>query len=256
MWNGEIDMGDKKPRRSRSTDALAAGRLFERVRNGDSDAAYELTNHFRRGFPLERLRELFRSDQPDVVASAAYIASELGSTATPLIDEFPRALAHPESWGRSAGLDCVWNCATTGHGALIAHALLLLDDPSIYTRGVAILHLEYAPAALIMAALPFLKAARHYAVLTWFASGKSRDHAEIVSKLRSEDPLERRVALAAAARPTGAAASGSIQDEEALIAAAETGDPEVAMFAKDVTTRLAEIRTTDAHASYRSSNPK
>ena len=233
-------MSNKKPRAA--ADQSNSSELLDRAWRGDPGAAHELIRHFQKGYPLERLRELFRSELPHAVASAAYIASELGSGATPLIDDFPIALQHAESWGRSAGVDCVFNCASERDGEVVAMAVSLLSDPSIYTRGVALFRLRYADLRLIRAALPFLKAEPLGPLLAWFASDGSHSHTVIVKRLRSLDPLERRVALASAARPTGAAVSGNVRDLQALVLAASSEDAEIAEHAKSILQTIAEIR--------------
>lgn len=233
-------MGNKKLRRS--TDHLKSADLMERARRGDADAAHELIDHFRRGYPLEQLRELFRSESPQAVASAAYIASELGSGATPLVEEFPRALRHVESWGRSAAIDCVFNCASIENGELVAMALRLLDDPSVYPRGVALFRLRFADSNLIRAALPFLKTEPLGEFLDWLVSNESAIHASIVEKLGSSNALERRVALASAARPTGSTLSGNVRAPKALVLAASSQDAEVAEFARSTLQAISEIK--------------
>lgn len=121
-------------------------------------------------------------------------------------------------------------------------ALRLLNDPSIYTRGVALLHLRFADPHLIRAALPFLKSERLWDLLSWFVTDESGAHRSIVERLRSSDALERRVALASAARPAGSTLSGNVRDRQALVLAASSQDAEIAEFAKSALKTIAEIR--------------
>lgn len=203
-----------------------ADKLFEKVlATGERRRADELLREFVRGYPLDRLRQLLRSENPEVVKTGVFIASELGRGAKPLIEEFASLLSHEALAVRFDTLDCVLVCATEQHGDLIARAARLIRDPEEGVRYKTLVFLSRASETQLRAALPFVDAPDLREAMSWLISHRSMDHEAILEGLREADPLRRRFAAAAAARPKRF-------DVEALKEAAASDDPEVASFAE------------------------
>ncbi len=67
-------------------DARAADELIERLlAGGDHEAAHDLLSAFFHGLSLDRLLLLLQSDSEEAAKAGAWIASELGQRAEPLI---------------------------------------------------------------------------------------------------------------------------------------------------------------------------
>lgn len=214
-----------------------ADKLFEKaLATGDPHGANRLLQEFVRGYPLERLRLLLRSNNPEVVKTGVFIASELGRGACALVDEFAPLLRHKTHGVRFDVLDCVLLCATALHGEMIARAIDLINDRDASVRWKALGFISRTTKAQLRASLPFLgrEMRPHIAwlasvkVRTWPTevwSARTRVQERILRGLRDPDPLRRRVAAAAAARVARIHTA-------ALSRAASSGDSDVASFAQ------------------------
>jgi len=114
--------------------------------------ANELARAFRRGYPVQRLRELLRASDPRIVRSAVWIASELGDIGTALLDEAVTLLSNPDDYVRYYALDVLTlatDSARTDMFWLLVHAL---DDPDSAVRGKAVRLIYWANPGQIAAA--------------------------------------------------------------------------------------------------------
>lgn len=203
-----------------------ADRLFERaLATGDRSEASALLQEFIRGYPLERLRLLLRSENQEAVKTGIFIASELGRAVRPLVDEFGPLLTHESSAVRFDALDCALVCGTEKDGKLLARAATLIDDGDEGVRYKALDFLSRATVEQLLAAARHVLNPELASALSWLASRESATHARILAELGGDEPVRRRVAVAAAARPAKF-------DEEALAAAALSRDPDVSTFAQ------------------------
>lgn len=215
-------------------DTSRADELFDRVMQGGGQEgdANGLLSEFARGYPLDRLRELLRSEDPAVVSAGAFIASELGSRAGQLIDEFGTLLGHPERRVRFDILDSVLVCAGESQGPLIARAASLVTDPDSAVRWKAYGFLARAAESQLAAALPYAADRDLRTHLAWLAGPSSESHEEVVARLGSVHEFTRRFAVAAAARP-------GRSDETALEIAASSQDELAAKLARQALDMLA-----------------
>jgi hypothetical protein len=200
-----------------------ADELFEQVRAGrNGEAANLLLREFFHGYPIERLRDLLRSDNDDVVASALFIAGELYEQAAPVMDEVARLLDHPDWELRFDAADAVAYVASSEHGAAIAKAVRLVRDQDERVRWRALRLLGNQPQDKLAASLPWVEDSELRELLSWLLAGEDSEayKREVVARLRGADRLARMFA--------GAAASRLADTDRALLElAARSEQPEV-----------------------------
>lgn len=96
-----------------------------------SGRAHDLLQLYFRGLSLDSLAELLRSKDVHVVRSAAFVASELGSAARPLLGEAIALAAHPDRFVRFHALDVITVCGDgldAGSFAHVARVVASDDD--------------------------------------------------------------------------------------------------------------------------------
>src|SRR5262245_45864713 len=117
-------------RREGNVPAQRGDELIDRLCAGADDSlAGDLLTEVFRGYPVENLRQLLTCDSDTAARSGAWILSELGDRAAPLLDDSVRLLAHPLRYVRFFALDAVLVNATAGHGPVVAAAIALIVDP-------------------------------------------------------------------------------------------------------------------------------
>jgi hypothetical protein len=191
-------------------------------------AANDLLREVLRGYPAQNLGRLIHSDSSKAVASGAFVVSELRTQAAQIIDEVDFLLGHPLRDARFDALDAALTAASARHGAILAKAVMLVDDTDQAVRWKALQFLARATRDQLTAAAPCL-ADRHVTnLVTWLASTGSDPASlpDIRSRLDDPDKATRMFAAAAAARVAGTS-------RQALEDAAVTDDPDVRTFAGD-----------------------
>lgn len=202
------------------------------LRSGDATAAaadaakMELLSELFHGYPVTALAPLMRSEDPSVVKIAAWLVSEMGEHAAPVLDEVAVLLAHPERTARFFALDAVMTAASPVDGGLVAAAVALIDDEEGVVRRKAMRMLAVVSASVLLAGLEHLPPGRLRDLTAWSAEvaeghGVLSRHLEM---LRSPDPLERRFAAAAALRVAA-------DDPRPVEEASQSDDPDVRVFA-------------------------
>ena len=91
-------------------------------------AANDLLKQFFDGLPVSNLRAALRSEDDEVVRRAAWLLSELGVKAAPLIDEVPRLLGHSDRTVRFWALDAVLVAGDPTCGEAFALAIQLVEN--------------------------------------------------------------------------------------------------------------------------------
>ena len=213
-----------------------AKHLIERIAAFDPDdvrhgvLSNELLREFHRGYSLNELRKLIRSDNPVLVATGAIITDELGVKCRPLLDDLAPLLNNPMKGVRLDALSCaLWSLPQ--HGCLLAKAIALLDDPEEGVRWKAFDNLcrlsrEQVEAANACAEVRTLGAS-HKDGLSWLLSNSALVPGEVELTLRSKDPVMRRYGAAAAVRLRE-------QDRRPLLYASTVEDAEVRKFASSL----------------------
>ena len=179
-----------------------------------------------RGYSVDSVRQLLHHDNAALAIAGAFLVSELGILAQPLLDEVPRLLEHPQPEVRFDALDCVLVCARREQdGPLLATASSLVMDAEAPVRWKAIKFLARAASDCLVGATPFATGDVRLG-LRWLSSTAARDITEIVTIANDESAALRRFALAAAARLR--------PRFEALAAVAQsTADSEIAGWATE-----------------------
>jgi len=212
----------------------------------EGEAANDLLREVFRGYPAQNLGRLIHSDSIKAVANGAFVVSELGAQAAPIIGEVDFLLSHPLREARFDALDAALTAASVEHGAILAKAVMLVADTDQAVRLKALNFLANSTPDQLTAAVPYLKD-RHVADLaTWLASAGSDPASlpDIRSRLRAPDKVTRMFAAAAAARVAGTSRRG-LED------AAVSDDPDIHRFAARVIKMMERRRQTRAEQEQR-----
>ncbi|MEU1719158.1 hypothetical protein [Nonomuraea sp. NPDC005692] len=190
-------------------------------------AANDLLNELFDGYPVENLRVLLRSGDDDAVQTGAWLLSELGEPAEPLLDEVPGLLAHPRPQVRFFAVEFVLLAADERHADVIAQTLALSRTSDTGIRWKVLHLLAMASTEQLMAGLSRLadpEVGRLTAGLV-ASDTEDPDPGEVVAALEGDDPVARLFAAAIATRMA--------EDDPALLRlAARVGDEEVSSFAQ------------------------
>jgi hypothetical protein len=203
--------------------------LVEQIRTGNDssgEAANQLLSRFHHGYPVRNISRLVRSEDDEVVKAGAWLVSELGASASSILDEIEYLLAHPLRNARYYAVEAVLAAASGDHGALIAKALMLIADSDSAVRKLAVRLLARASAEQLAGAIPYVTD-RHVADLTSWLLNEGSDLTrmrDVMSRLSDPDKAIRMFAAASAARL-------AIRDQRALDRATESDDPDVRDFA-------------------------
>lgn len=189
------------------------------------EAANELLSQFHAGYPVHNLSRLIRSGDDETVKIGAWLASELGVRAEPILDEVSLLLSHPLRNARYYGIEAVLVAAPPERGELIAKAIRLIGDPDAGVRRLAVRLLARATPQQLAAARPYLREPLASLNL-WLASEGSNPaySPQILRRLGDPDRDVRVFAAAAAARV-------ATQDEQALEVAEGSDDADIRIFA-------------------------
>ena len=190
----------------------------------------QLLEHFQDGAPLEYLRSLMLSPDPQLSSAGAWIASELGVEGKPLLDVVSSLLDHPDKRVRFWSIDCILLWAGIFNGNELANTVRLLDDSEKAVRWKAIGFLSRASVEQLKSALAWLTKeepeSTYVRGLQWLLSASGIDAEAIEAMLLSAEPQMRKYAVAAAARLAA-------KNQHPLITASVSHDLEVAEFAGD-----------------------
>ncbi|MFC5822747.1 hypothetical protein [Nonomuraea insulae] len=190
-------------------------------------AANDLLNELFGGYPVENLRTLLHSGDDDAVQTGAWLLSELGEQAAPLLDEVPGLLAHPRHQVRFFAVEFVLLAADEPHADIIAQALTLSRDSDTAIRWKVLHFLAMASTEQLMAGLSRLTdpEVRRLTAGLVASDTEDPDPGEVVAGLEGDDPVARLFAAAIAARMA--------EDDPALLRhAARVRDEEISSFAQ------------------------
>ena len=194
----------------------------------------ELLEQFQDGAPLEYLRPLLLSPDPQLASSGAWIASELGVEGKRLLDVMASLLDHPDKRVRFWSIDCILLWAGAFNGRELAATVRLIDDPEKAVRWKAMDFLSRASPQQLASALTWLLKEEPESTdahgLRWLLN-VGNDAGAITALLVSPHPKMRKYAAAAAARVAA-------KNQHPLSIASASDDTEVAEFAADRTRLL------------------
>jgi hypothetical protein len=179
--------------------------LLARVLSGDewaSGIANDLLDEFFRGYPIERLVTVLRSDDEKVVQSGTWIASELAKDARPILRYLLPLFSSPNIRVRYYCVETVLTAATDEDGEVVGTAVSLITDCERPVKRMAFELMARADSAPLAAGISYIRDPEMAALLKWVLEVErgSRDSDEIESRLRESDGVERLFAVVAAAR--------------------------------------------------------
>lgn len=201
-----------------------------------SGPANDLLDEVFRGYPVEEIRALLRSTDPDVVRIGAWLVSELGELAKPLLGEMSDLLRSKTPFVRFYSLDCILTCAGATNGSVLGVAVKLIDDDHHGVRRKAIDFLVRAERAQLQAALDWFESQAEFegeyvTGLRQIVRGNGRG--EIERLLRSDSPVLGRLGLVAVLRQSG-------EEDVTIRLAMSAKDPEVREIIRE---RVSGIRS-------------
>lgn len=201
-----------------------AKHLIERITSAPENErvavlSNELLREFHRGYPLDDLRVLLRSDDERILTLAAWLLSELGEKSRPLLNDVVPLLSHPLKGIRFWVLASLF-WTSPQNGCDLAQAFELLEDSEPGIRWKVLDILTRVSLEQIEAARNCLELRRsnlsHLAGLSVLRNG---DPNQVITGLRSDDPLVRKYAFAAAVRvhkdhPEPIAYASTVDDDD------------------------------------------
>ena len=103
--------------------------LLARILGGDDTGlGNELLKECWRGYPVEYLSELLRSDVESAVKTGVWIAAELAERSHPLLTDIGPLLSHRSAYVRGDAIDAVNLAATAADGEVVARAVERIAD--------------------------------------------------------------------------------------------------------------------------------
>jgi hypothetical protein len=195
----------------------------------DGKISNDLLTEFSRGYPIENLKRLIYSELLSARGTAAFISTELGVRAAPVLRDIASLLEMPTPRARYDALESLWMCATFKDGWAIGAVLQCLDDPWPGVRWGAINAVRIADRRALLAGCKYLKTKYPESVYSKFGSAFlriERGKIEVLeSLLAHEDSITRRFAVGLAARPR------LVVDEARLLMASGSSNEEISELA-------------------------
>jgi hypothetical protein len=188
-----------------SSNGARGDELLARVLSGDeweSGISNDLLNEFFRGYPIDNLVRLLRSDDERVVQSGAWIASELARESKPILKHLIPLFDSPNTRVRYYCVETVLTAATDEDGEVVGSAISRIADDERPVRRMTFELMTRADRSPLLAGVPYVKDSQIADLLEWAleVESESRDDDEIAARLRESDGLGRLFAVVAAAR--------------------------------------------------------
>jgi hypothetical protein len=213
----------------------AAQIIHDLLENPDiSDSGHvanDLLRSFHRGFEVANLVPLLQHPNVKVVKVAAFIVSELGNRAAPLIMEVGKLLKHPIMSVRFDAIDCMLSNATVKDADKIVSVLTLLQDNEGAIRRKVMDFLARVSEAYLSAALKFLeihdRGSLHVVGLKGLVDTCKWSQAGLEKLVESDNDVLRKYGVVAAVRM-------EVASDELLQSFASANDDDVSRFANGV----------------------
>lgn len=122
--------------------------------------SYDLLQEYFHGFPLETLRPLLKNRDALVQRAAAFVGSELGKKAAPLVDDFVPLISSGNRYLAYHAMEVLVVCARGALADRFSHVLKALECDDEVLRALAMRLVSRADLAQIGAAASALGAAR------------------------------------------------------------------------------------------------
>lgn len=199
----------------------------------DGRLVNDLLSEFWRGYPIENLRKLFAQQS---MCDAAFLVSELGQKARPLLTEIVTLLTSDIARIRGDAIYALSQCTTWEDGWAVARVVEGLGDPHEGVRWTVGNALRYMGSSTLQAGLKYLRDQRpasHFATFENAFLTIERRPAKAESALQQlldhDDPVVRRFGAAMCLRPR------LVIDPARTALCEAAADPEIAEIARSAT---------------------
>lgn len=197
----------------------------------DGRVVNDLLSEVGRGYPIESLRRLF---VPTAFGDAAFLVSELGEKARPLINDIALLIEQGGPRVRGDAISALSMCTTWEDGWAVSKVVTGLGDQHEGVRWITSRALRYMESKTLHAGLEYLKREQPNSVYAQFKNvfqllerRPENATATLQRLLIHDDEIARRFAAAMAVRPR-------LFIDRAFVALAESSpDTEVAEIARD-----------------------
>lgn len=203
-------------------------RLVRRLEQGERAVEDEILKVYFQGAEVAGLLALLGSSNIEVAKAAAWVASELGERASPIVSKIAPFLRHGGRYVRYFLLDVALECAQRRDSEVLVASVDLIRSTDTALRRKAATFLARASIDQLEGVVES-SADMELAVLSrWLVdtSQQTARHDEIEERLNSEDQLTRLFAVAAAAR------NQRIRPD-LILAAQSSEDPEIRLLASE-----------------------
>jgi HEAT repeat protein len=175
--------------------------LAEPSRFADAGRAHELLQAYFKGAPVDTLRPLLRSEDLRIRRAAAFVVSELGRQASPVLDDVTSLMNSGDRYLIFHAMESITVCATGEGAAEFLHVVMKLEDPDAVLRSLAMFLMSNADASQLGAAYDLMKGepSDHQLGLELLMEPSATDES-ILALIASDKPLRRRYGAVAAAR--------------------------------------------------------
>jgi hypothetical protein len=102
--------------------------LIVRILTGDETGGTELLNECWRGYPVERVSSLLRSNVESAVKTGVFITSELAKRSRLLLSDVEPLLTHPDTGVRAEAIDTINLAGTAADAEIVARAIERITD--------------------------------------------------------------------------------------------------------------------------------
>lgn len=194
---------------------------------GDGKIANDFVGCLFAGYPVTCLCELMASDDARVVRAGAWLLSEAGIVAAPLVGRFCEFLRHPVREVRFYALDAVLVCCGPENRCQLSSAVSLICDTEQSVRWKAMNCLSKLSLSQLESTIDDQNDSELTSAILWLMtlSDNAAASSDIVERLKHPNSLMRHVAAVAAARLVPI-------DPSPLRMAKLSEDEEVASFAR------------------------
>lgn len=178
-----------------------------------TDYSQELWSAFRNGFPIENLRPLLVSKNPEVTDLGAYLIYELGADVRCLLTDIVPLLDNADPQIRGSAVIALQECATKFDTTALGKVIELLDDPDPFVHRIVMRFIQYCEVGMLIAGVNEAAVTQKGTIFEQFpriigsffsrrANQSSTGLADVIDRLlRHENPVANRLGVGLATRP-------------------------------------------------------
>lgn len=197
-----------------------------------SGDGYSLLQRYFEGYPVETLGPLLRHVNPMVQRAAVWVASELGSQASVVLEDVAALVSNPDRYLAYHALEVAAVCAVGPNARYLTLVLTALESDDSVLRILAMRLLGNSDDETLKATLPFIVEANrsesaHYQGLRLLLKTNSERRQVVKDLLQSESSLLRKYGAILARRACN-------EDQELIFSAVASSDTDVRSYAEQV----------------------